>query len=179
MHKINTLVLLTIISLLISCAQPEPRRPTSHASDSYLEQSVMLNKYINKIEHQALDIYMQRDSLATYQTSQDGFWYKEIVSVSDELSLPVKGDRVVFEYEIQNLAGQIVYSKEELGEEEYFVDQEDLITGLQNGIKLMREGEEFLFLFPSFKAYGFTGDQVRIKSNQPLVYKVKMLKLNK
>lgn len=179
MHKRNTLILLTFLSLLISCATPDPRRPVSHSSDSYMEQSVLINKYINEVEHEALRIYMERDSSASYHTSPNGFWYKEIVSVSDENPLPVKGNAVVFEHEIQNLAGQVLYSKEELGKEEYFVDQEDLITGLQNGIKLMREGEEFLFLFPSFKAYGFTGDQVRIKSNQPLVYKVKLLKLNK
>ena len=51
------------------------------------------------------------------------------------------------------------------------VDQEELITGLQEGIKLTKEGEILTFLFPSHMAFGYTGNG-KIESNQPLIYKV-------
>ncbi|MFK5879978.1 MAG: hypothetical protein QM478_10840 [Flavobacteriaceae bacterium] len=50
---------------------------------------------------------------------------------------------------------------------------------MQEGLKLMREGEEMQFLFPSFKAFGFTGDQEKIGIKQPLVYSVKLISINK
>ncbi len=58
------------------------------------------------------------------------------------------------------------------------VDKEELIAGLQDGFKLMKEGEVITFLFPSYKAYGYTGHD-KIKPNQPLIYTVQLLKINK
>ena len=59
-----------------------------------------------------------------------------------------------------------------------FVDKEELISGLQDGIKLLKEGEVVTFLFPSYKAYGYIGSD-RVEKNQPLVYEVELIKLNK
>ncbi|PJC60215.1 MAG: gliding motility-associated peptidyl-prolyl isomerase GldI, partial [Flavobacteriales bacterium CG_4_9_14_0_2_um_filter_35_242] len=50
-------------------------------------------------------------------------------------------------------------------------------TGLQNGLKLMKENEEVMFLFPSFLAYGVLGDRKKIKTNQPLIYTVYLKKI--
>ena len=40
--------------------------------------------------------------------------------------------------------------------------KEDIEIGLQNGIKLMKEGEEVVFLFPSHSALGIGGDSDKI-----------------
>ena len=42
----------------------------------------------------------------------------------------------------------------------------------------MKEGEVITFLFPSHKAYGYTGND-KIEPNQPLIYTVQLLKINK
>ena len=86
--------------------------------------------------------------------------------------------QVRFNHEILDLAGQVIFSKEELGTTDYRVDRQELISGLQDGIKLMREGEMVTFLFPSHKAYGYTGSD-RINPNQPLIYKVELIEVNK
>ena len=67
---------------------------------------------------------------------------------------------------------------EELGTKSYLVDKEELITGLQDGIKLMKEGETISFLFPSYKAFGYTGND-KVGPNEPLIYSVQLLKINK
>ena len=83
-----------------------------------------------------------------------------------------------YTHEILQLNDSILYSKEELGTKSYLIDQEDLISGLQDGIKLMKEGETVSFLFPSYKAYGYSGFD-RVGSNEPLIYKVQLIKINK
>ena len=50
---------------------------------------------------------------------------------------------------------------------------------MQHGLKLMKEEEEVVFLFPSFTAFGYTGNQEKIGINQPLIYKVKLNKINR
>lgn len=164
---------------LISCVSPEPRRPVSHHSTSYIKESVKLNKHINAVEEKAILYYIAQDSLRKYTPSNNGFWYASILQKKNGNKKPVVGDRVLLEYEIFDLRNQLIYSKEEIGKVSYIIDKENLTTGLQEGLKLMREGEEMQFLFPSFKAFGFTGDQEKIGIKQPLVYKVKLISINK
>ncbi|MFK5878005.1 MAG: gliding motility-associated peptidyl-prolyl isomerase GldI, partial [Flavobacteriaceae bacterium] len=142
--------------ILISCVDTEPRRPVSHHSASYMQESIKLNKHINAAEEKAILYYIAQDSLNKYTSSKNGFWYASILQEQSENKKPVVGDRVLFEYKIFDLNNQLIYSKEEIGQVSYSIDKENLTTGLQEGLKLMREGEEMQFLFPSFKAFGFT-----------------------
>ena len=43
----------------------------------------------------------------------------------------------------------------------------------------MGEGDVATFLFPSHKVYGYIGDDNKIEINQPLIYKVQIIKINK
>ena len=54
----------------------------------------------------------------------------------------------------------------------YFVDQEELFSGLREGIKVMRKGEKITFIFPSQMAYGYYGDDNKIDANTPLICEV-------
>ncbi len=141
-----------------------------------MRESVERNKVLNKLEEGIIMKKMQSDSMHTYAVSPNGFWY--FYEEKDTLNtvFPVKGDEVIFAYEIKDLRDSIIYSKEELGDKRYLVDREDLISGLQDGIKLMKEGEVVTFLFPSYKAYGYSGYE-RINSNQPLIYSVHLKKI--
>jgi hypothetical protein len=50
-----------------------------------------------------------------------------------------KGD-VVFDYEIKDLKGSsIIYSELELRPQIYYVDKQDIMMGLRDGIKLMHK----------------------------------------
>ncbi len=50
-------------------------------------------------------------------------------------------------------------------------------SGLEEGILLMRKGEEARFVLPSHLAYGLSGDGNKIPPHAPLVYVVELLKL--
>jgi hypothetical protein len=60
---------------------------------------------------------------------------------------PTKGDVVFFDYEIKDLKGTIIYSELELRPQIYYVDKQDIMMGLRDGIKLMHKMKvTFLFL---------------------------------
>ncbi len=172
---------LTIILLLLiySCSEPLPRRPISNHTQSYMKASVNLNKKINIVEEEAIKYYMNQDTLSVYYNSQNGFWYKYLIKNNESILTPSIGDEVEFEYEISDLLENVIYSNKTLGVQKYKIDKENIESGIQNGLKLMKEKEEIIFLFPSYNAFGFSGDKEKIGVKQPLIYKVKLNKINR
>lgn len=174
----NKVLIFIALLLFFACNNPTPRRPISYHSGFEMKNSIDFNRKINKLQEKAIKYYIAQDSLNKYITSSDGFWYKYNAKVSKNAKRPVFDDEVIFEYEILDLANNTLYTKEEIGKVVLRIDKENIESGLQNGLKLMKEGEEIVFIFPSYKAFGFSGDQQKIKSNQPLIYKVTLNKIN-
>jgi len=166
-------IFLLFLALVIGCKGPTPRKPIVRKTSTFLKESIERNKVINEVEEQALLQYVENDSLNVYLNSPKGFWYAYKVKDSVATKFPLKGDEITYTYEIKDVNNKILYSKEALGERKYIVDRQELITGLQDGLKLMKEGEEIIFLFPSHKAYGYSGYD-KIAGNQPLVYTIEL-----
>lgn len=169
---------LIVILLVVACVQPKPRKPIVQKSSSILNQSVNLNKQLIAEQEALFKNYMEADSLSTYKNSALGFWYK-VNTNSNETYLPNKGDEVFFQYEISTINNEIIYSFDEIGTRNYFVDEQEIVEGFRDGLKLMNQGDDYTFLFPSHKVYGYVGDQNKIEINQPLIVNVKLIKINK
>jgi FKBP-type peptidyl-prolyl cis-trans isomerase 2 len=87
--------------------------------------------------------------LHQYIDSQHGFWYTYIYKIDTDEAMPVKGNRVSLQYDIRDFNGNEIYSKAEIGNVEYRVDQEEIIKGLQEGVKWMHVGEKN-YIFVTF-----------------------------
>ena len=173
-----SLVILTLITLIISCSNPEARKPIVRKTSSFMNESIERNKMLNKAENAILLQRIKSDTLHNYINSENGFWYYYDISISEGNYTPNRGDEVFYTHEIRGLNNVVLYSVEELGTKSYLIDKEELITGLQDALKIMKEGEKVTFLFPSYKAYGYTGYD-RVQPNQPLIYTIQLLKINK
>jgi len=84
--------------------------------------------------------------------------------------MPKTGDVVEFTYNIKDFYGNVILTEDENGLQNYLVDQskQELISGVREGLKLMKEGEKVTFLFPSYKAYGYYGLEKKIGTNLPV-----------
>ncbi len=173
----SKLIVLLIAVLVLSCTNPTPRKPVLRKSSTFLKESIQRNKLINKLEEDTFSQLIKNDSTHNYISSANGFWYTYIIKDSISTNkLPVAGDEVLYSYEIKDINSELLYSEEELGKRNYLIDKQELITGIQDGLKLMKEGEVVTFLFPSHKAYGYSGYK-KIRSNQPLIYTVRLEKI--
>ncbi|MBT8260048.1 MAG: gliding motility-associated peptidyl-prolyl isomerase GldI, partial [Bacteroidia bacterium] len=114
-----------------------------------------------------------------YIASNSGFWYKYNHKVEEESILAEFGDIVNFKYCIKDLNGNIIYSEDELQTQNYTMDQQEIFTGLREGLKLMKVGETLTFIFPSQKAYGYYGDENKIGTNVPLICQVTVNSITK
>lgn len=167
MRNFNFLIILFLS--VISCKSPEARRPVSQKSGTFIQESVERNKKIVAAEEKEILEIIEQDSTNNYFSSPNGFWYYYNEKDTTSTKKPVFGDVVEFDYNLRTLNGEQIYSDEEIPKITYVMDQEELFTGLREGLKLMREGETVTFLFPSHKAFGYYGDKKRIGTNVPVI----------
>ncbi|MCB0473605.1 MAG: gliding motility-associated peptidyl-prolyl isomerase GldI [Flavobacteriaceae bacterium] len=177
MYKLRFITIAFLVTIIFfSCSRPEPRKPVVRKSSTFLKEFIVRNKAINKLEEAVLKDLMLKDTMHVYSASENGFWYYYNTKDSLDGYTPKSGDEVFFNYAVKDVDGNTLYTEEEIGPQSYLVDKQDIITGLQDGIKLMKEGETVTFLFPSYKAYGYLGHE-RIARGQPLIYTVKLNKI--
>tara|TARA_B100001063_G_scaffold224257_1_gene232114 strand:+ start:2610 stop:3146 length:537 start_codon:yes stop_codon:yes gene_type:complete len=165
--KLKYFIVLLVIT--ISCKDIEPRRPINKKSISFIKNSIKRNKVITK-NQESIFKNIIKESKSKYIYSEKGFWYsfKKKLSSTNKKKLPNPGDQVSFEYQIEDVNGKILYEKKSLGAVKYYVDKEDILPALREGIKLLKNGESAYFLFPSFLCHGYSGDGEKIGINQPL-----------
>ena len=178
-YKILTLALLGM-NLVTCCTQKqEPRRPVSHSSGEFMKQSIERNKKLNQNEEALIASIIKKDTANTYIASTKGYWYYYNQKNTASEVKPVRGDIAIFDYEIKDIKGNTIYSQAELKTQNYLVDKQDFMKGIQDGIKLMQKGEKVTFLFPSHMGFGYHGDDNKITTNQPLICTVTLKDIKK
>ncbi len=158
-----------ILTVFSSCqSKQEARKPISHASGTFMKQSVDRNKKLIAGEEAEIARVIRQNKKIKFIASPKGFWYSYATVNLKDTSTPKKGDVALFDYEVKDLKGRVIYSKSELGPQTYFVDKQNIMTGLREGIKLMHRKEKVNFLFTSHIGYGYHGDNKKIGTNKPL-----------
>lgn len=176
----RTFVLLLVTFIISSCGEREARHPVTRNTGSYIKESIQRNKDLIAREEKEIAALIAQDTLKTYEASSLGFWYT-YVQKNDTLTKPTPqvGDLVLFNYNLQTLDGQKLVTREELGNVVTQIDQsnQELITGIREGLKIMKQGETVTFLLPSHKAYGYYGLDGKIPSNMPVRSTVTILEI--
>jgi gliding motility-associated peptidyl-prolyl isomerase len=169
MKKIFIVPLFLLGIMITSCSQQQARRPVSHSSGTFMKESIERNKKLVANEETQIDSIIKSNPSIKYIASDKGYWYHyEMENTTDSIR-PKRGDVAFFDYEIKDLKGNVIYTQAELKPQVYYVDKQNIMMGLRDGIKLMNEGEKVTFLFPSHMGFGYHGDNNRIGTNQPLI----------
>ena len=130
------------------------------------------------MQREQIETLIKADTAQSFIISPNGFWYTYITKVEGDSIQPKFGDRVNFIYEVKDLDDNTIYTSEHIGIQEYAMEQEELFSGLREGLKLMKAGETVTFLFPSHKAYGYYGDDDKIGVNMPIKCRVTLNSIN-
>jgi len=154
----------------VSCKSPEARPPVKSTSGSFIQESVERNKKIYAQERSTIASIIEENRDTPYLASDSGFWYYYNVKDSTAAVSPKLGDAVTFTYDVKKLNGDVVVSEKENGLQNYRIDKsnQELISGIRDGLKFMKAGETVTFLFPSFKAYGYYGIENKLGTNVPI-----------
>ena len=174
------IIFLFSVVLVISCSETVARRPVSQQTGSYVNtETISRNKELIAQDEREIQKLIKKDTLNEYLSSPNGFWYSYTVKDTLDHRAPAVGDLVLFNYNIATINGKELIAQEELGNTVTKIDQSnpDLISGIREGLKLMKEGETVTFLFPSYKAYGYYGLEDRIPSNTPIRSTVTLIEI--
>ena len=156
--------------LLVGCKQhEEARRPISRSSGSFMKKSADRNKKLVASEEDVIKKIIKSNPKVKYYATRKGYWLSYDEKNTTDTQTPRKGDIAYFNLEIKDIKGKVIYSEAELGPQTYYVDKQDIMMGLRDGIKLMHKNETVTFLFPSHIAYGYHGDNKRIGTNESLI----------
>lgn len=166
------LLFLALAVVVLSCKSPEARQPISHSSGSFIKKSAERNKKLYEAEKKRITSKFSQFQDYEVLTSENGFWYFYNTKVETDSIMPRFGDIVSFDYQVKDLDGNTIYTADELKNQEYIIDKQELFSGLREGLKLMKQGETVTFFFPSQQAYGYYGDENRIGTNVPLICEV-------
>jgi len=176
----NVFYILAISLAFASCKSPEARRPVQSTSGSFINKSAERNKELFEKEKAQIITIIEKDEDHNYIASNSGFWYYYNRQDSLQTTMPIIGDHIAFSYDVKYLNGASILSENEVGLQEYIVDKsnQDLISGLRDGVKLMKMGETITFLFPSYKAYGYYGITDKLGANVPIQCTVTLKTIN-
>jgi gliding motility-associated peptidyl-prolyl isomerase len=174
--KTKLLILLIGIGM-VGCKSPEPRKPIKAVSGSYTNQSIERNKQLVAQEEAFIKEILAQDTINNYLISEQGFWYYYNTQLPEATEKADFGDVVEYKYNIKDIYGNIIYSEESIGVQTYHMDKQELMTGLREGLKILKEGETATFVFPSYKAYGYYGDLDKIGSNTPIISTVTLINI--
>ena len=132
------LTIVFALLIIFSCKTPEARKPLSVKTGSFIDASVERNKQLNAKEQASIQKLMDLQKDNDYIASASGFWYYyNTKTMIDTLNTPNFGDLINYNYSIKDLSGALIYSKEDIKTQTYAMDQEELFTGLREGLKLM------------------------------------------
>lgn len=164
--------LAAMVSCECSTSRSSQQIPTNQGTDNIQAQKDFLER-----EREAIDAYIKDRDLKVTRTGT-GLYYE--ILVDSAFGEPAAtGDVVDYEYDIYLMNGSLLYSSEEDGPRSLKIDKEDAELGVHESLKLLGVGDKGLFILPSHLAFGVGGDQYRVPPKTPLVYELKIIKINK
>ena len=88
------------------------------------------------------------------------------------------GELVTINYEISLLDGSTCYTSDNDGPREFRLGRSQEISGLEQGLAMMKEGEKARFIIPPHLGYGLIGDEKKIPARSIIVYMVELAEIN-
>lgn len=169
------IILLLMAVGLMACQQTEKRKKTQPDKKEIRESLIKANKNIVRTEEQEIEDFLKRYG---WDMEKTGSGLRYMIVKQGEGTKGKTGRIASIAYSIQFLTGDTLEKSPEGKPLQFIIGKDDVISGLQKGILLLKEGDEAIFVIPSHLAYGFTGKPGSIPPKTTLVYHVKVLEIN-
>jgi FKBP-type peptidyl-prolyl cis-trans isomerase len=167
-------VILILLSALIFSCRPEAPRKAEIPASKLKEPLIRANQELVSTESEQIADFLRRYK---WEVTETGSGLRYMVYRQGSGQQVLKGDEVYLAYTLTFLTGDTVYSSRDKGNLIFISGKAQVISGLEEGILLLCEGDRAKFIIPSHLAYGLIGDQDKIGSKATLVYDVELLKI--
>ncbi len=159
------LVVSTLVGACNSSSEKIDERPKE--IDWTKEQSTQFGESLAREDEIGIRLYLKQRP--DWEIVESGTGLRYWIYEQSEGREVKKEDVVRVEFKVELLDGTLCYATEK-GEYSLFkVDKSDVETGVQEGIKYMREGERAKLIIPSHLGHGLIGDLDKIPPMQVLI----------
>lgn len=168
--KIKLFIIISILAALLSCRQRQgnPRISSRPGNNEMAD----LNKFLVQKDMERIKNYIERKNLKMNE-SPTGLWY-QIIKEGRGNNL-TDNNKIVMDYECSLLDGTKCYSSRDTGPKEIILGKTEIEQGLNEGLRLLKQGAEAIFIIPPYLAYGLIGDRKLIPPRAVIVYNVNIL----
>jgi len=165
-----------LILILVFAACRETIKPTPPITEAQLQEPLIrVNKRLMQKESAEINSYIVRNKLTM---KQSGTGLRYFINEEGSGSYAGSGMHATVKYTVALLDGTPCYSSDSTGPRTFTVDQDQIESGLHEGIKLMRKGDKAKFILPSHLAFGLVGDDDKIPGRSAVVYTIELTELN-
>ncbi len=153
---------------------------TNIESKEFKEKLVEANKMSVKRESDEIDQYVKHKNWQMITTGT-GLRYMVTKKGTGELANEDTAFRkyATVKFKISLMDGTLCYSSDSTGLREFLIGQDDVETGLHEGIQYLHVGDKATFILPSHLAYGLMGDQRKIPPKASVLYEIELMKIRK
>lgn len=175
MNGNTSIKILVIIALAITtaCKSDNKRQQTRLSYHETKDMLIRINKTLNSEDKEKIEEYIAKQKIEGMEASQTGLYH--LVTGEPNGKAVETGNVVQFSYTISLLDGTRCYSSKNDGLKSFKVGQGGVESGIEEGILLMKQGQNAIFILPPHLAHGLVGDGKRIPSRAIIVYNVELL----
>jgi len=162
-----------IIALLLSvafnsCSKQSPQLPSNKGLnvDQKANSMLILNKDLAVKEDSAVRVFALKSG--NFKKHEIGFWY--LIVKSEKRKVIRDSISCKFQYKLKSLSGK----EFESGEKQILFGKKQVITGIEEGLKLLKPGETEILIIPWYLGYGMKGNGSVIAPYTSLICEIKM-----
>ena len=169
-------IIFAISYITASCSNDAEVKPIE-IDQAKVEKIIEETNRVNiKIEDEQIDDYLRRRAWK-FNHTKSGLRYK-IYKQGSGLQ-PNAGEMVFLDYTINLIRGDLMYSSQTDGPMIFKIDKDDVVSGLNEFVKMMRVGDKAKLIVPSYLGFGATGDDKKIPARATLIYDLTLRKIAK
>lgn len=166
-------VFLSVCLLIVSaCSEDKPEVKPIHWDS---KKSTDLHKSLAAEEEVDINLFLAQHG--DWKMIKTGSGLRYYIYENGDGRQAKVGDIAEIEYKITLLDGTLCYETASDEVEEFVIDKSEIETGIQEGVKLLREGDKVKFIIPSHLAHGLVGDFKKIPPLSPIVVDFQLRKL--
>ncbi|MCK5136965.1 MAG: FKBP-type peptidyl-prolyl cis-trans isomerase [Bacteroidales bacterium] len=165
-------LLVLVISVLLTACDPPVQEHRTPQSDPVAEQLVRANQYMQRRHQDHISAFVERVGWEAEMTSS-GLWI--VLEIPGQGKRITENSRISYSFKSMLLDGTPCYNATEQDPKEIIIGKGGVESGVEQGMLLLRQGAEAIFIIPPHLAHGNFGDRDRIPGNSILICRVKVL----
>lgn len=171
----NSWIIGLMLVVVFSACREKSQHPMQGMSNAEMKELLMeSSRHSAHLEEEKINHFVEEQD-GTFKKSGTGLRYQIFPGTATPCDSILPEQRVFLNYSVELLDGTPCYSSLLSGPRSFVVEHDDVESGLHEGIQYLCVGDSAEMVLPSHLAHGLTGDQRKIPSNTPIVYRVKVI----